>query len=334
MTMIGNNQILLLLCLVLVAGTGTYLTYVRQEDTLSRLQDEIEAKEREKEQIQAMYTRLSSSKQAARKAVRNWQTRYKLFPQTISTPEIVRYLTDLTQNGFKKFDIVSDGAHQGDGYKYHTFQASGKAYFYHLYRFLWKIENNRSFYRIRDLTLEHVDERTTDEETGQSEMDILVSFDMEVDAFYGAPGGVDDDALQPVVPEIERLPVAQANNRPPVPGHVLPNAEPELDPFYPLVLDKIPPNEYNRLNVESATLVSIVQGQAVFKTSDGLERLSEGERVYLGRITDVDPKKGRVVARLNKGGIVDTVELQLNVGTSLERARGSREVAPIENEQK
>lgn len=324
---IGSNQILLLVCLVLVATAGTYLTYIQQENTLSELQDEIEQKEDEQQRIQELYTELSDSEERARTALMSWRTRYKLFPTSISTPEMVGYLTDLTQNGFKSFDVVSAGSQSRDGYRFHTFSASGTAYFYHLYRFLWKIENNRSFYRVRDLTLEHVDQRETDEESGRTDMDILVSFDMEVDAFYGAPEGI--PARQDALPgsEIERLPVAKTNHRPPVPSHVLPTGEPSLDPFYPLILDQIPPNQYDRLNVETAPLVSIVQGQAVFKTGDGLTRLGEGDRVYLGRIITVDPKENRVVARLNKGGIVDTVELRLDVGGPRGRS-GPRDEAP------
>jgi len=329
---VGTNQIVLLLCVVLVTSTGTYLTYFRQASTLESLKEEVQAKQKEQERVQQMYTQLASTEEQAQKAVRQWQTRYKLFPETITTPEIVGYLTELTQNGFKTFDIQTAGAQNRDGYSFHTFRASGKAYFYHLYRFLWKIENNRSFYRVRNVELSHVDERTTDEETGRTDMDILVSFDMQIDAFYGAPGGIENEDLQPAVPEIERLPVAQTNHRPPVPSHVLPDAKPELDPFYPIVMQEIPPNQYGRLNIETATLTSIVQGEAVFKTEDGFTRLGEGDRVYLGRIIDVDPEAGTVVARLNKGGIVDTVERALDLGSPLDRVRGTRQVSPIEKD--
>ena len=311
---IGSNQLLLLLCLVVVTAAGTYVTYVQQNNELAQLETEIEATKEEQRRIDEMHTQLAASEDQARTALLTWRTRYKLLPASVSTPKIVGVLTDLTQNGFKKFDVVSEGAQSRDGYSYHTFSASGTAYFYHLYRFLWKIENNRAFYRVRNLTLEHVDQRETDEESGRTKMDILVSFDMDIDTFYGSPAGIAPTSRGFSTTERERLPVAETTHRPPVPGHVLPTGEPSLDPFYPLILDQIPPNEYDRLNVETATLVSIVQGQAVFRTREGLVRVGEGDRVYLGRIVTVDPKKNRVVARLNKGGIVDTLELRLDVG--------------------
>jgi hypothetical protein len=43
----------------------------------------------------------------------------------------------------------------------------------------------------------------------------------------------------------------------------------------------------------------------------------EGDRVYLGRIEEVDPSEGRVVARLNRGGIVDRVERTLGSDSPL-----------------
>lgn len=45
---LDSNQILLLSCLVLLAGAGTYLTYFRQQKTLSTLDQNIEAKKAEK----------------------------------------------------------------------------------------------------------------------------------------------------------------------------------------------------------------------------------------------------------------------------------------------
>ena len=102
---------------------------------------------------------------------------------------------------------------------------------------------------------------------------------------------------------------------------MLPNPSPEINPFYPLIFEEVPPNQYGRLNVESARLVSIVDGKALFQTGDGLQRVGEGDRVYLGRILEVAPAEGRVVARLNRGGIVDRVVRTLGTESSLRRPR-------------
>ncbi|PSQ76605.1 MAG: hypothetical protein BRD33_02965 [Bacteroidetes bacterium QH_6_63_17] len=77
--------------------------------------------------------------------------------------------------------------------------------------------------------------------------------------------------------------------------------------------------------MESARFLSIVDEQAIFQTSSGIERVQEGDRVYLGRIVDIDPSEGRVVARLNRGGVVDRVELTLGTESPLQQTGENEE---------
>lgn len=319
---LDSNQILLLTCLVLVGGVGTYVTYFHQQETISSLEQEIEEKKEEKEQIRSLRAERANAESRLQTVRQQWRTQYKVVPATISSPDIVSYLTDLTQTGFQRFDVTSAGSADRDGYSVHTFSAQGEAYFTNLYQFVWTIENNRPFYRIRDLNLNYLEERETDEKTGRTTMKVLVAFDMDVQAIYGAA----TDLPSPTAPadgrEVERLPVAQNSTSPPLPSSVVPNPAPEINPFYPLVFEEVPPNQYDRLNVESAKLLSIVDGKAIFQTGKGLERVGEGDRVYLGRIVEVNPEEGRVVARLNRGGIVDRVEKTLG-GESPLRVRNN-----------
>lgn len=319
---LDSNQTILLTCLVLLLGVGTYLTYFRQQNTITSLDKKIEAKKEEKKEIQTLRANLTDAKKRFRRARLDWNTRYKIVPETVSSPDIVAYLTKLTQTGFKTFDVTSSGSESRDGYSMHTFSAEGKAYFTNLYRFVWTIENNRPFYRVRNLDLTYLEERETDEETGRTRMDILVSFQMDVQAIFGAATDLPRPNQSTEGSEVEQLPVAQNNLNPPLPSSVLPNPAPEINPFYPLVFEEVPPNEYDRLNVESARLLSILDGQAIFQTNDGLKRVAEGDRVYLGRIVEVDPSEGRVEARLNRGGIIDRVERTLGTESPLRQVDG------------
>lgn len=311
---IGSNQIVLLSCLVLLVGAGTYLTYFRQQSTLTTLEQEIEAKKKEKERIETLQKNLSEAQSRLQTVRRQWNSRYKIVPETVSSPAIVGYLTDLTQSGFKTFNVMSSGVEDRDGYKVHTFSAEGQASFTSLYRLVWTVENNRPFYRVRNLNLSYLEDRSENEETGRPSLDVLVSFEMDVEAIYGAVADIGREPSASEGGELEGLPVAQTSPSPPLPSSVLPNPAVKINPFYPLVFESIPPNEYGRLDVESAELVSIVAGEAVFVSEDDITRVGEGDRVYLGRITEVDASEGRVVARLNKGGVVETVEITLESG--------------------
>ncbi len=320
---LDSNQILLLTCLILVGGVGTYVTYFHQQKTITSLEQEIEAKKQEQEEIRALRADRANAESRLETVRHRWRTQYKVVPATISSPDIVSYLTDLTQTGFQRFDVTSAGSEEREGYSVHTFSAEGEAYFTNLYQFVWTIENNRPFYRIGDLNLNYLEERETDEETGRTTMDVLVSFEMDVQAIYGAATNLPSSTTPSDGREVERLPVAQNSTTPPLPSSVVPNPAPEINPFYPLVFEEVPPNQYDRLNVESAQLLSIVDGEAIFQTGEGLQRVGEGDRVYLGRIVEVSSEEGRVVARLNRGGIIDRVERTLGGESPLRFRNGA-----------
>ena len=317
---IGTNQILLLSCLVLVIGAGTYVTYFQQHRTLDSLNQQLEEAQQEKERIQTLKTNLADAEETLASTRDRWTTRYKIVPESISSPAVMGYLTELTRTGFQTFNVSTSGAEEANGYGTYGVSAEGEAYFSSLYRFVWTIENNRPFYRIQDLNVSYLEERTTDEESGRTSMDVLVSFQMNVEAIYGVGSGV-EGAGPADERQLQALPVAQRTPTPPLPAEVVPNPDPDINPFYPLVFDQVPPNEYDRLNVETARLISIIDGQAIFETGAGIERVGEGDRVYLGRITAVDASEGEVVARLNRGGIIDEVEFSLNPRSPLQRVQ-------------
>src|SRR5690606_19843527 len=109
----------------------------------------------------------------------------------------------------------------------------------------------------------------------------------------------------------------------------LASSQPRGNPFFPSVMEELPPNTYNLLEVENANLVAIIGQHAVFRDANGTHQLGVGDKVYLGHIKVVDPKKDLVVVHLNKGGIVDEVELALHDGEHYRQALGPQSLAPI-----
>ena len=157
---------------------------------------------------------------------------------------------------------------------------------------------------------------------------MLVSFQMQLDAIFGGAEGMSAPDASPE-PESQDLPVLRAKSElPPVPAEVLPDAHPDANPFFPLIMGQLPPNTYGLVELEKARLVSIVGQQAIFDYEGTFHTMGVGDDVYLGQITAVDPVDGRVQARLNKGGIIDEVELYLQTGEMFRQARGAIERAP------
>lgn len=317
---IDSNQILLLAFLVVLLGVGTYFTYVRQGRTLNRLDEKIDGKDEAVQNVRKLQDKREKGEARLSDMRDTWASQFKVVPRTVSSAELVAYLAANTQTGFKTFNVESKGRASGNGYSTYTFRAEGKGYFTSLYRLIWKVENRRSFYRVQNFEIDYLEERTTDEEKERTTMDVLVSFKMDVQAIYG---------LLPDVGNRKRrqTPFLQASGRysngedylsASLPMGVLPEPVPEINPFYPLIFEQVPPNEAGRLNVETAQFISIVGGQAVFETRSGVKRLEEGDKVYLGRITEINPSEGLLRARLNRGGVIDYVERHLNPTSPLQ----------------
>ena len=87
---------------------------------------------------------------------------------------------------------------------------------------------------------------------------------------------------------------------------------PAYDVFYPLIRNEIPPNNDNLLDVQTASLLALIPDGAFLADANGNTYLLwEGDKVYLGYLTNIDYQNNEVRFVLNKGGIVETHSLTL-----------------------
>jgi hypothetical protein len=87
---------------------------------------------------------------------------------------------------------------------------------------------------------------------------------------------------------------------------------PVYDVFYPILRNEIPPNYDELLDVQGARLLALIPEGAFLADSKGKTYLVwEGEQVYLGYLTKIDYDRNRVSFILNKGGIIEKIELDL-----------------------
>lgn len=327
---IGNNILILVTAWLVVTGTGFYVTFVEQPKNLEQIQKAEQLANLKQQEVTSLLAEVASTKEMADDAVRNWHARYKIIPDTLRSPSVVRYLNNLTTSGFKNFDVELAGIQRRPDFSYYSFDVKGRGYYSSLYRFIWEVENNRLFYKIRNLNVEHIDLKDTEPDNGNERLRVMVAFTFTLDAYFAGRDGLSaPEIMNAGMFEGDELPVARADERPPVPARYLAAAQPRGNPFFPSVLDQLPPNTYDLLEVDDANLVAIVGDKAVFQDTDGMHRLGVGDKVYLGYIKVVDPKKDLVVVHLNKGGIVDEVELGLHAGERFRQALGPHSLAPI-----
>lgn len=328
-TKVIHTLIILGIVWVFVIGAGVYMTMVKQPEEMARVEKAEKVVRLKQAELASLMTEQSQSAEKADQALRKWQSRYKVIPQTLESPEVIGYLNELTASGFEVFDVTLSETASGGDYQYHSFSISGRGYFSELYRIVWELENNRYFYRIPDLTLVHMDLVAVDDD-GLERMKIMVSFQMQIDAIFGGAEGMSaPEGSEMVAEDPNGLPVSRAETGlPRVPKEVLPSARPAINPFFPLIMDNLPPNTYGYIDLSTAKLVSVAGDKAIFQEGDQFRSVGVGDDVYLGQIMDVDPIEGRVRARLNKGGIIDEVEIFLQSGERSERAQGAVLRAP------
>lgn len=294
-----NRTISTLVVLVLalaVGGSGYYVTEVVQPGELQRMEDARKLARMQKAEVEQLLVEEARTIELAEEAVRKWRARYKYVPVTMETADILQYLERLSREGFEAFNIEMTGVTPTADFKYYTFSVTGTAFYSNLYAFIWQLENNREFYRIQDLDVDYIDVFDDNPETGERRRLSMVKFRMNLLAYF--------DGIEGLTARQEELL--------PVPEQLLPARAPIHHAFYPLVRADPPPNDKLLVEMEQAMLVSIVGSKAVVEDERGQHLLEVGDEVYLGEVTRIDPIDIMVQARLNKGGIVEIVELRLD----------------------
>ncbi len=330
MMKIGINTWIMAICWMLVTTLGVYLTFYEQPAALEHLEKAEQVSKMKQAELASLRTEEASFSHMADDVARKWRARYKVIPKSLRTSDVVGYLNELTTSGFKNFDVTLGGEQRTADYSYYVFNVSGRAYYNSLYEFIWDLENNRNFYRLHNLSLDHIDLVTRDKELETERLQVMVSFTGRLEAYFN---GIDGASAPRVLDEQfyaeQSITVAQNDDLPPVPRELLPDLKPATNPFFPAIMEQIPPNTYGLIEIEAAQLVSIVGDKAVFRDEKGLRSVGVGDNVYLGVITVVDPAEGRVVARLNKGGIYDEVIRDLDTEERYRQAQGPTRLSPL-----
>ena len=214
----------------------------------------------------------------------------KRIRSNLSAAEAYAYLDSVQDKfGFLKCVIAFNSDSVRENYGFKSFSIKGESYFTSLYKFIWAIERGPELYKIKRLSIRSVEE--IEDETG--ELMIYVVFDMIVHAIFA---------------DIPNLPEVQ-NNLMSLDGPRI-----ELNPFYPYVSKIVKSNIDKLPEVERAELKAILPDRVLIVDADEkLYSLSVGDKVYLGYLSKIDHKNKAAVFTLNRGGIVTTFRLSLNL---------------------
>ncbi len=278
--------LLALLLIILIAG-GSYLYFVQGKD-LNKKRDklkELQAKALDPQELLAQYQALLIKSNQLDSILANREFN---IPQNLSSIKFYNFVNNVT-NGFSdKAQVNIEYLEQKPEkeFFYHEYKLTGYGFFNEVYNLIFAIEQSKELKKVTSVTLGNL------VQTKEGEVPVyLVNFVINTRTYLSS-----DNRFAPATFVENNL-----------------GAPTLYDAFYPLIRNEIPPNIDELLDVQGATLLALIPEGAFIADSKGNTYLIwEGEQVYLGYLTKIDYQNSRVSFILNKGGIIEKVDLQLD----------------------
>lgn len=278
---IRNTLILLLVFLLITGGGYVYISYF-QEPQIETLQQQVSTKRTEfssKQQTANQYEKLKNQFESAQFYIQNFD---KALYATSNEDEVFDFINQLN-NGSSVTDFAFtfvDSTSEGQFGVINT-SISGSGYYPNLVNFVRKIELSKPINKISGMSITPINDL---ENYGR------VNFNFSLSSFYSR-----DTTAQ--TPEL-----TISNSA--VLGSV-------YNPFFPLIRD-VEPNEGNLPDIENSELVALSANRAFLIDQSGtMQRLLVGDQVYLGSLREINLQQQTATFRLNKGGIIERVTLEV-----------------------
>lgn len=182
-------------------------------------------------------------------------------------------------------DIEYLGSKQDREFFYYEYKVTGIGPYNDIFRLIYSIEQSKELKKIKNITMSN--QIATNKEGIPK---FVVNFTGTVDVYYSTDNRFSTSTL---LENDLRTKLQQ-------------------DLFYPLIRTQIPPNTEDLLDVQGAKLLALIpEGAFLADTKGNTYLLWEGEQVYLGYLTKIDYDHNIVSFILNKGGIIEKVDLNL-----------------------
>ncbi|MEX2574003.1 MAG: hypothetical protein WD317_06880 [Balneolaceae bacterium] len=278
-----RNTLILLIVFALLGGGGFSYIYFIQKSEIDDLQAVHNEKREQYEEMRAVAEKFPVMQTAVERAEDFIGSFDKsLFP-TNDPDRIYRFLSELNTDWPRvEFNFVFNDSTTLDQYGIVSSTLTGVGSYRSVYNFINRIENSGPVQKINELVLSPTNEAG---EYGNA------SFSFVLDSYYDRSDSFETSEGD-----------QQVSMQSPARFH---------NPFYPLIRS-IEPNEENLTNVEDSRLIGVGNSRIFLKNQEGrLINLTLNDPVYLGRLQMIDAREGRAVFRLNKGGIIEEITMEV-----------------------
>lgn len=208
-------------------------------------------------------------------------------PQDISSIKFFTFVNGLSPvlSPDMRVNIEYTGRKPERDFEFYEYNLSGGGAYNDLYKFIYSIEQSKELKKIKNLSLSNL---VIENDEGIPQF--YVGYSMTVNVYFSK----DDRFATSEFVE---------NNLSTGLYH---------DVFYPIIRNEIPPNVDNLLDVQGAKLLALIpEGAFLSDVKGNTYLLWEGEQIYLGYLTKIDYDHNTVSFILNKGGIIEKVDLYL-----------------------
>lgn len=276
-----RNTLILFVVLLAILGTGFGYIQYYQKSTIEEMNATVEELQNEynnKRSIADQLPVIREQFEAAQKFIENFD---KALFSSSNSDDVFDFLIDLSpESDDLEFNYVYSDSSLTERYGIISSSINGTGSYRAVFNFINRIENSQAVQKINNITVTPI---------GEPGNYNRVSFNFDINSFYNRSGTM--DAL------------AMFTNLRPVDNF--------SNPFFPLIRD-LPPNVGNLTNIENSRLVGISSSKVFVMNQNGrMVNLSENDPVYMGRLERIDLTNGRAIFRLNKGGIIEMVTLEV-----------------------
>jgi len=209
-------------------------------------------------------------------------------PQNLSSIKFFNFINQIS-SGFSpttQIDVEFVAQKKDKEFLYYEYKLTGNGPYNDVYKMIYSIEQSKELKKLKNLTL--TNQIST---TKEGVPNFVVNFICNVAVYFST-----DNRFAPSLFVENNLSTGL-----------------KYDAFYPLIRTSIPPNVDDLLDVQGAKLLALIpEGAFLADTKGNTYLLWEGEQVYLGYLTKIDYEHNIVGFILNKGGIIEKVDLGLD----------------------
>lgn len=276
-----RNTLILLLVLLAILGSGFGYIQYYQKSTIEEMSvkaDELQSEYNNKRAIADQLPVIREQFEVAQEFIENFD---KALFSSNNPDDVFDFLIDLSpESEDLEFNYVFSDSSLTERYGIISSSVNGTGNYRSVFNFINRIENSQAVQKINNITVTPIGE------PGNYDR---VSFNFEISSFYNRSGTMDALAMFTNLRQIDDF----------------------SNPFFPLIRD-LPPNTGNLTNIENSRLVGISASKVFVMNQNGrMVNLSENDPVYMGRLERIDLTSGRAIFRLNKGGIIEMVTLEV-----------------------